>query len=124
MMAMLVNRERTKSQWTALLDSVELRIEGIWSKDVISESMIEAVLAWSQSFLFLLLCHFVVAVALCTPRTFSFHHKAALVASHLPLMYTCLPSSFPTYISLPQRLILSTLFLFAWHYIIIRAPTL
>jgi hypothetical protein len=45
MVAMLVNRERTKSQWTALLDSVGLRIEGIWRKEVISESMIEAVLA-------------------------------------------------------------------------------
>ncbi|KAF3043112.1 hypothetical protein E8E11_008681 [Didymella keratinophila] len=45
MMAMLVNRERTKSQWTALLDSVGLRIEGIWSKDLTSESVTEAVLA-------------------------------------------------------------------------------
>jgi hypothetical protein len=43
MMAMLVNRERTKSQWTALLESVGLRIEGIWRKDISSESVIEAV---------------------------------------------------------------------------------
>lgn len=45
MMAMLVNRERTKSQWTELLESVGLRIEGVWRKDVSSESVIEAVLA-------------------------------------------------------------------------------
>jgi hypothetical protein len=44
-MAMLVNRERTKSQWTVLLDSVGLRIEGICCNDVTSESVIEAVLA-------------------------------------------------------------------------------
>jgi hypothetical protein len=45
MMAMLVNRERTKSKWTALLDSVGLRIEGIWRKEITSKSVIEAVLA-------------------------------------------------------------------------------
>lgn len=45
MMAMLVNRERTKSQWTELLGSVGLRVEGIWRKDINSESIIEAVLA-------------------------------------------------------------------------------
>jgi hypothetical protein len=45
MMAMLVNRERTKSQWRELLGSVGLRIEGIWRKDVSSESVIEVVLA-------------------------------------------------------------------------------
>lgn len=45
MMAMLVNRERTKSQWTQLLKSAGLRVEGIWRKDVSSESIIEAVLA-------------------------------------------------------------------------------
>lgn len=45
MMAMLVNRERTRSQWKELLESVGLRIEGVWSKDVSSESIIEAVVA-------------------------------------------------------------------------------
>lgn len=45
MMAMLVNRERTKSQWAELLGSVGLKIEGVWRKDVSSESVIEAVLA-------------------------------------------------------------------------------
>jgi hypothetical protein len=47
MMAMLVNRERTKSQWANLLGTVGLKIEGIWRKDVSSESIIEAVLAES-----------------------------------------------------------------------------
>ncbi|KAF2828188.1 S-adenosyl-L-methionine-dependent methyltransferase [Ophiobolus disseminans] len=45
MMAMLVNRERTESQWRELFESVGLRIEGIWAKDVTSESVIEVVLA-------------------------------------------------------------------------------
>ncbi|CAN9170527.1 unnamed protein product [Alternaria alternata] len=43
MMAMLVNRERTRGQWAALLESVGMKIEGIWRKDVSSESVIEAV---------------------------------------------------------------------------------
>lgn len=43
MMAMLVNRERTRAQWGEMLGSVGLRIEGVWSKDVSSESVIEAV---------------------------------------------------------------------------------
>ncbi|KAF9694600.1 hypothetical protein EKO04_007290 [Ascochyta lentis] len=48
MMAMLVNRERTKSQWSALFESVGLKIAGVWSKDVNSESIIEVVLADDQ----------------------------------------------------------------------------
>ncbi|CAN9175015.1 unnamed protein product [Alternaria alternata] len=43
MMAMLVNRERTRGQWAALLESVGMKIEGIWRKDISSESVIEAV---------------------------------------------------------------------------------
>jgi hypothetical protein len=42
-MAMLVNRERTRGQWAALLESVGMKIEGIWRKDISSESVIEAV---------------------------------------------------------------------------------
>ncbi|KAJ4355342.1 hypothetical protein N0V95_003017 [Ascochyta clinopodiicola] len=44
MMAMLVNRERTKSQWTVLFESVGLKIAGVWTKDENSESIIEVVL--------------------------------------------------------------------------------
>jgi len=45
MMAMLINRERTESQWRELLRSVGLQISGIWKPDGGNESIIEAVLA-------------------------------------------------------------------------------
>lgn len=45
MMAMLVSRERTESQWRALLESVGLRVTGIWSKSPTGESVIEAEVA-------------------------------------------------------------------------------
>ena len=45
MMAMLVSRERTESQWRELLAAAGLKISGIWQKDAASESVIEAVLA-------------------------------------------------------------------------------
>lgn len=45
MMAMLVNRERTETQWRELLGPVGLKINRIWRKDPASESVIEAVLA-------------------------------------------------------------------------------
>lgn len=45
MMAMLVNRERTESQWRELFGSVGLKMVGVWAKDVASESVIEVVLA-------------------------------------------------------------------------------
>ncbi|KAB5578040.1 S-adenosyl-L-methionine-dependent methyltransferase [Coniochaeta sp. 2T2.1] len=43
MMAMLVSRERTESQWASLLSQAGLKITGIWSKE--PESVIEAALA-------------------------------------------------------------------------------
>ena len=45
MMALLVNRERTESQWKALLGDAGFKITGIWSKSLTSESVIEAVLS-------------------------------------------------------------------------------
>ncbi|RMJ06856.1 hypothetical protein CDV36_013536 [Fusarium kuroshium] len=42
MMGMLVNRERTESQWRKLLADAGLKVTGIWHKD--SESVIEAML--------------------------------------------------------------------------------
>lgn len=48
MMAMLVNRERTESQWHELLGGIGFKINRIWQKDPASESVIEAVLADNQ----------------------------------------------------------------------------
>ena len=41
MMAMLVSRERTESQWRELLGQAGLRITGIWSRE--AENVVEAV---------------------------------------------------------------------------------
>lgn len=41
MMAMAAGMERSESEWKALLGSVGLRINGIWSKGVGNESVIE-----------------------------------------------------------------------------------
>jgi hypothetical protein len=43
MMAMAAGMERTKSQWEELLGSVGLKINGIWSKGLANESIIEII---------------------------------------------------------------------------------
>ena len=45
MMSMVNGLERTEAQWRELLSEVSLKITGIWTRDVDSESVIEAVLA-------------------------------------------------------------------------------
>ena len=42
MMALAASRERTEAQWRELLQSVGLKIVGIWTKDAAAESLIEA----------------------------------------------------------------------------------
>ncbi|MCJ1310540.1 hypothetical protein MMC25_004204 [Agyrium rufum] len=44
MMALASSSERTESEWRALLQSVGLKISGIWTADSVVESLIEAVL--------------------------------------------------------------------------------
>ena len=44
MMATTGSRERTESQWRELITSAGLQITGIWTKDRLYESLIEAVL--------------------------------------------------------------------------------
>lgn len=43
MMATLASKERTETQWRQLVESVGLRVEGIWTKDPACESLIEMV---------------------------------------------------------------------------------
>lgn len=43
MMATLASKERTETEWRQLVESVGLRVEGIWTKDPACESLIEVV---------------------------------------------------------------------------------
>jgi len=45
MMAMLVNRERTESQWRELICGVGLKVVGVWGSGEVGESVLEVVLA-------------------------------------------------------------------------------
>lgn len=43
MMATLASAERTETQWRQLVESVGLRVEGIWTKDPACESLLEVI---------------------------------------------------------------------------------